>query len=77
MLYLAMMVPYHFMPGNSMRLLAIILLGIAAHESVSIVHEDLGQERLFISLMHCVQNSPEDYLGSDIKTRPLTHFLLS
>lgn len=60
-----------------MRRLAIILIGIAAHKSVSIVQEDLGHARLFISLIYCVQDSPEDYLGNDIETRPLTHFPLS
>lgn len=65
MSYLAVIAPYHFMPGNSMRLLVIILIGIAAHKRVSIVQEDLGQERLFILLRYCVQNSPEDYVGND------------
>lgn len=38
-LHLAILAPYHFMPGKSMRQLAIILTGIAAHKSISIVLE--------------------------------------
>lgn len=54
---------------NSIRLL-VILTGIAPHQSISIVPENLGQ---FISVILCVQNSPGNYLCNDGETRLLTH----
>ena len=72
--YLAVFTPYHFMPGNSMKLLTVILRGITAHKSISIVLDDLGQERLRISVILCVKNSPVNYYSDNAaETRLLAH----
>lgn len=49
-----------------MRLLAIILRGIAAHENMSLVLETEAGRDLFISVLHCVRNSPGNHLGDHV-----------
>ena len=72
--YLAVITPYHFTPGNSTKLLTVTLRGITAHESISIVLEDLGQERLCISIILCVKNSLVNYYSDNAaETRLLAH----